>query len=313
MTDRHLTQDSAPATPTGPATPSGAAALPEAPSACPALPEAPSATRLVRAPLARLAALGRFLGTAFWVNQRAAMEYRANFLLQVFGMVLNNTAFALFWQVLLGRTGPLGGYGFAEIMLLWALVGGAFGLVQVVLGNLRQVARLVKEGDLDTYLLQPRDVLLNLAVSRSNVSGWGDVLYGYLILALLGVDWTVWLGFTALIVSGALIMAASLSLVESLVFWIKGGEGLGTAMLELLLNFGLYPNSIFPEQLRWVFYSLVPTGFIVFIPLDLLRHFTWPAALAVGLAALAWPLLAWLVFRRGLARYASGNKVAARI
>jgi hypothetical protein len=42
-----------------------------------------------------------------------------------FGMMLNNTAFAAFWLVLIRRTGGVGGYGFSDVMLVWAFVSSS--------------------------------------------------------------------------------------------------------------------------------------------------------------------------------------------
>ena len=122
----------------------------------------------------RIMAYGRFLGAAMQVNFKSVMEYRINFILQFFGMMLNNAAFALFWAVLIGRAGMVGGYGFTDVMFIWALVSTSFGLAHILAGNVRMLGRIVMEGGLDVYLLQPKDVMLNLLVSRTIVSAWGD-------------------------------------------------------------------------------------------------------------------------------------------
>jgi ABC-2 type transport system permease protein len=104
-------------------------------------------------------------------------------------MMLNNAAFALFWGALIARVGTIGGYGFVDIMIIWALTSTSFGIAHVLWGNVRSIGQIVMKGELDVYLLQPKNAFLNVLASRTIVSAWGDLLYGYLVLAFLpGTD-----------------------------------------------------------------------------------------------------------------------------
>lgn len=262
----------------------------------------------------RFASTFRFLGRAFAVNVKAVLEYRANFFLQVFGMMLNNAAFAVFWKVLIDRTGGVGGYGFTDIMFVWAVSSTSFGLAHVVAGNIRSISRMVREGELDVYLLQPRDVWLNVVCSRTVVSAWGDFAYGFIVLALMpGVGLGRWLVFLAIIPAAALVFAAAFSAAETLAFWLGDSQGISGALQEFLLSFSLYPETIFEPGMRWIFYTLVPSAFVAYVPLAAWRSLDWGAVGVVWAAALAWLLLTRALFRAGLKRYESGNKMGARI
>lgn len=254
----------------------------------------------------------RFFRTAVGVNLASAMEYRANFLIQVFGMMLNNTAFIFFWHFLLERTGSIGGYGFRELMYLWAIGPASFGLATAVLGNCRSLARIIRDGDLDTFLLQPKDVLFNTLVSRSSVSAWGDLIYGFVVFAFLGPGLVAWGGFILFTLTGAIILTAILVMGDSLAFWAGGSEGISQFTLELMLSLSLYPETVFPIPMRWVLYTLVPTGFTAFLPLAYWQNPSWGLFLAMPAAALVFGAAAYGVFRAGLRHYGSGNKVGAR-
>ena len=54
----------------------------------------------------------RMLAAYFKFNLSSGMAYRASFLMQVFGMALNNAMFIVFWRVLYDHAGDLGGWGF---------------------------------------------------------------------------------------------------------------------------------------------------------------------------------------------------------
>ena len=262
----------------------------------------------------RIYAYARFLGASFAVNVQAVVEYRVNFLVQVFGMMLNNAAFALFWKVLIGKVGSVGGYGFSEVMLVWALVSTSFGLAHVVFGNVRSIGQIVQKGELDLYLLQPKNVFLNVLASRTIVSAWGDFLYGFIVLALVpGFDIGRLALFGLLSVSGATIFASTFAAAESLCFFLGDASGLSDAVTEFLLSFSLYPEGIFGKEMRWLFYTIVPSGFIAFIPLAVLRSVDWPILpLVMGVAAV-YAAGSYGLFRLGLRRYESGGQMGARI
>jgi len=59
--------------------------------------------------------------------------------------------------------------------------------------------------------------------------------------------------------------------------------------------------------LKFVAYSLLPAGFIVLLPVQLLRHPSLEDAALLAGATLAYALAAAGTFRRGLARYRRGD------
>lgn len=255
----------------------------------------------------------RFLGTAFAVNTQAVLEYRVNFLLHFFGMILNNGSFALFWLVMMDKAGSIGGYGFSDVMFLWAVCPSAFGLAHVVFGNIRAFGALVSKGELDGFLLQPRDVMLNVLSSKSVVSAWGDLLYGFIVLAFLpGVALADVALFACFVVSGALVYVATFSFGQTLSFFIGESSALASSLSELMITFALYPEGAYDRGFRWVFYTIVPTAFITYVPLAAWKSDGWFWVPIVFAIAIAYVAASYLFFRVGLRRYESGNGIGAR-
>lgn len=264
--------------------------------------------------LAGFRAYARFMGAAFVANLQSVIEYRTSFLLQVFGMMLNNGAFALFWAVLVGRTGGVGGYGFSDIMFVWALVSTAFGIAHVVFGNVRSIGRIVMEGELDLYLLQPKNVMLNVLASRTVVSAWGDLIYGFIVLAWLpGFTLEKLALFSALSLSGAVILTAVFAAAESLTFFMGNSSALSQAATEFMLSFSLYPESIHGAGTRWLLYSLLPSAFVAFVPLRVFTGLDWASVPLLFVVAALYMAASYGLFMRGLRRYESGNQIGMRI
>jgi ABC-type uncharacterized transport system permease subunit len=76
-------------------------------------------------------------------NLSAGMEYRASFVMQVFGMALNNASFLVFWMILYDRLGDIRGYGFQDVMFLWALSSAGYGIAAVFMGNSYFLSRAI--------------------------------------------------------------------------------------------------------------------------------------------------------------------------
>ena len=256
----------------------------------------------------------RMIGCYFRFNLSAGMAYRGSFIMQVFGMALNNSMFIVFWRVLYNHTGNLGGWGFTEVMFLWALVSIVYGLGQVLAGNIPRLSRIIYTGDLDVYLTQPKPVVLNIAGSRMDVSGWGDILYG---LILFFFTQTAAVGpillFLTLSFMGALAMASARIVFHSLSFWLGNAEGLAIAMDEMLINFTLYPPSLFPAPVRAVLTFLVPSALVAWYPAEIFQAFSFRGLIGLAAADIVLACLALGLFRLGLKRYSSGNRMGARL
>ena len=263
----------------------------------------------------RKTSLLRLAGHYFRFNLSANMAYSGSFLIQVFGMALNNAAFALFWFFLFERIGgDIQGYAFRDVMFLWALAATGFGASVVLFGNSNHLSRIIYTGELDVYLLQPKPVLPNLLLSRMAIPGWGDIIYGMILfaatqpLSLYTVGMYVY--FATLM---ALVFAALRVLYHSLTFFFGNAEDFASMASEFVIAFVLYPGSIFKGASAVILHSLIPAALVGFIPARIFKEFD-PALLAVVTAAdLALVGLAALVFRLGLRCYESGNRIGARL
>ena len=257
----------------------------------------------------------RLLLAYFKFNLSAGMAYRGAFITQVFGMALNNSAFIVFWLILLDQVGgAIKGYEFNDVMFLWALAGSGFGLGQVFMGNSHHVSRIIYSGELDVYLLQPKPVALNLVGSRMVVSGWGDVIYGVvLFLATQSITWWSVLLFILFSILMALVLTALRLLYHSLSFFFGNAESFAGFASEMVVNFILYPGSIFKGPTVWILHSLVPAALIGYMPVRLIKTFDAGLFAVLLVADSIFIAASLFVFHRGLKVYESGNRIATRV
>ena len=246
-------------------------------------------------------------------NLMSAMAYREAFLMQAFGMLINNLMLLVFWAVLFSRFPNLKGWDLRGVVTLYGILATGFGLAGVICGNNSQIARMITSGDLDYYLALPADPLIHILVSRSSISAWGDLIFGVLVYLVADpVHWTRLPRFLVFSLYSGLVFVAYGALTGSLAFWLGQSQNLSMQMRNALITFGLYPVDIFPGAIRVLLYTLIPAAFVASLPAALLAHFSWMNFLITSGFTLAVVLISRWVFSRGLRRYVSGNLVTTR-
>lgn len=263
--------------------------------------------------MTRLPASLRLLGAYLRANLQGALEYRASFASDVLSMLINNTMWIIFWVSFFERFPAVPGWGRPQIVTLWALVAAAVGLATTVFGNATRLAGLIARGELDFFLALPRPALFHVLVARMGPSALGDVLFGVAAFGACAqpgaIDWAL---FALLSVSGAGIVVGFCVAIGSLGFWLGNAEGLAQQAFNVLVNFSTYPTSIFRGASKILLFTVLPAGFLSFVPVEIVREHRWgwlAGHLAVSAAFVA---LGSFVFSRGLRRYESGSLFVAR-
>jgi viologen exporter family transport system permease protein len=250
----------------------------------------------------------RFMGAYFVANLQAAMEYRVSFWTQIFVMLGNDCLWLLFWWSFFQQFPLVNGWQQTDVVVLWSVSALGIGLSNALFGNASKLAALIMNGGLDAYLGMPRYVLLHMCISATDPSGWGDALFGVgaYILFLHPSPFNLLL-FVLLGIMVMLIFSAFVIVFGTLAFFLGNTDGLTQQMVGALVTFSTYPMNIFNGVLRVILFTIIPAGFISFVPLQLLHQFTWSMAGAM----LGFTLLSLLgaagFFQLGLKRYESGN------
>jgi ABC-2 type transport system permease protein len=250
----------------------------------------------------------RFIGAYLVANLQAAMEYRAAFVAQVITMIANDSLWLFFWWTYFRQFPLVHGWQSTNIVVIWAVAACGFGIGMAVFGNTPRLAALIMNGGLDAYLGMPRNVLLHVCITASDPSAWGDIMFAIgAFLLILHPDPLHFALFLLLALQAALIFAAFLVIFGSLAFFLGNTEGLAQQMLGALTTFSTYPMNIFTGVVRLLLFTVVPAGFISFVPLQLLQRFSWPLLAGMTGFTLLFVAVAVGMFQLGLKRYESGN------
>jgi ABC-2 type transport system permease protein len=245
-------------------------------------------------------------------NIMRAMTNRVTFLTNVIFMILNNATFIIQWVILFQLKENIGGYHMKEVLILWGLAASTFGISHIFFLGAYQLPDLIMNGKLDSFLVQPKNVLLGVISSGSSISAIGDVLYGYLIVIIFHFDIKILLLFTYFTITGAIILTAMAVIGGSLSFYIVRGDIISGNINNTILHLSTYPDGIFKGVVRILMFTIVPVGLVNYLPIHIM--FDWDIKLFLVTTGfmLFVCIFAFFLFYRGLKRYSSSNLMSAR-
>lgn len=245
-------------------------------------------------------------------NIMREMTNRVSFLMNVGFMILNNATFIIQWLLLFTLKKDIGGYDLKDVMVLWGLAATTYGLAHIFFQRAFFLPYLIINGKLDSFLVQPKNVLLSIISSGTNTSAIGDMIYGYLVLCIFNFSPSNLVLFTYFSILGALILAAFAVITGSICFWVVRGDMFAENLNNIMINFSTYPDGIFKGVVRLLLYTVVPVGFAIYLPLSIILRFDLMLLLLVTGFTILLILLAFFVFYRGLRRYTSSSLMSAR-
>lgn len=246
-------------------------------------------------------------------NIMREMLNKVTFLTNIGFMMLNNAAFIIQWMILLHIRKEVGGYAMRDVMLLWGLAASCFGLSHIFFARAFSLPELIINGKLDSWLVQPKNVLFSVITSSTDTSAIGDFLYGILLICIFCFSFGRLLLFLFFTVTGAMILTAYAILLGSLSFWFVRADIFGNNMVNSMISFATYPDGIFKGTARLLLYYVIPVGIEIYLPVQIMRNFDVIGLLFVTGYAVLLFAAATAFFYRGLKRYTSSNLMAARM
>jgi ABC-2 type transport system permease protein len=255
-----------------------------------------------------------FAKTLLLTNLRASASLRGAFLIQALFMILNNLIYFSVWWIFFERFDSLQGWKLKDLAALYGLTAVSIGAMIALFGGVWNLARMAAEGGLDSLMTQPKNLLYHVVGSHSRPSGWGDIVSGFGLIAMSGyLNWEKLPLLLLLTCSSMLVMLASAVVFQSLAFWLGQVESFARQLSEFVITFSIYPQSIYPMYLRALLFTAIPAAFVSYLPVSLLRDFSWSVLLGVLAASLSYAAFAVGFFYLGLRRYESGNRFGGMV
>jgi ABC-2 type transport system permease protein len=151
-------------------------------------------------------------------------------------------------------------------------------------------------------------LLPHLILGKSSATAWGDALFGYgVYFVFVRPDFAHIILFICLSLIVACSFVGFSVLTGSLSFYLGNAEGLAEQWRFSLITFSTYPETLFEGRVKFILDTLVPAGFVTYLPLQALHQLSWQCTLLTAAGAAVIVFLGTAAFYSGLRRYESGN------
>ncbi|MGP9694497.1 ABC transporter permease [Brachybacterium sp. AOP25-B2-12] len=257
----------------------------------------------------------RMLRILYGSRIRSQLAFRTSFVSDVLGQILViATEFIELW-VILSQVGVLGGMTLAQVTVVYGLGALAFGIADLVLGEIDGLSDYIRSGKLETLLIRPVPLLLQISSLDLSLRRVGRILTGLVlyVVALIVVGFeptpaTVVLAVLAPI-AGAAIFAGLLTMAGAMQFWLVDGREFANAFTYGGNYVSTTPGAVFSLPMRAFFTFVIPATLVAYAPTLVLLEIEGPALIPawsgwMGLpaAAAVWAVAA-LLWRAGVRRY----------
>ncbi|MBQ7140250.1 MAG: ABC-2 family transporter protein [Bacilli bacterium] len=241
------------------------------------------------------------------------MLNKTTFITNILFMILNNASFIIQWIVLYSLKDNIGGYTFNQVLLLWGIAASTYGFSHFFFKNAYYLSDTINNGKLDSFLVQPKNVLLSAITNSVETSAIGDFIYGYIMLFIFGFSIKNFILFTFFTICGGFILTSISVILSSLSFWFNKSDIIVDTGNSLMTSLATYPDGIFKGIVKILIYTLIPAGIVNYIPVEIMTEFNINLFLIVIIFTITLISLAFLIFYKGLKRYSSSNLMVARI
>jgi len=246
-------------------------------------------------------------------NIMKQMTNKVTFLTNIIFMILNDATFIIQWIILFGIKKDFGGYELNNVLVLWGLAATVFGFSRLFFYKAFELPDLIVNGKLDSFLVQPKNVLISVITSDTSISAIGDILYGFIVVLFCHLSLAQFGLYVLFSITGSIIITAFTIILSCVCFKFVKGDVLVDTLSGAVISFATYPDTIFKNVVKLIFYTIIPVGLTNYLPLHIIIKFDLGSLFIVLGVTVISVILAFVLFNKGLKSYSSSNLMSSRV
>jgi ABC-2 type transport system permease protein len=244
---------------------------------------------------------------------RGQLRYPSVLYMTAFAQVAIPASLLAGISLMFARFGSLGGWTAHEALLCYGVTQCAFALAELASRGFDNFPMILANGEFDRMLVRPRGLILQVLGSRLDLSRFGRLAVGALVLswaiAGAGIQWSPLkaLVIALMVLCGAALFSGLFVLGAAFSFLTTDGLEVVNILTDGGREMSQYPMSIYERWLRLLFTLIVPFACVNYLPLlyVLGRPAAGPASTLLPFAGLAFVLPCLLAWKAGVRRYVS--------
>lgn len=208
------------------------------------------------------------------MSLKSLMEYKADFLIGIFPVLLNQLVGLLFLKIVFDNIHTLTGNGFFECVMIYGFYSTAASIEKLFFGNFPRLKGYVFGGEFDLILMKPTHPILYMVLMDFDGIHLIQTIISIVILVYSVCKMDIVMSMTNIlfiviaVFLGAVFLAALTIFTTSIFFYTEGTFSLFN-MVEILKSYARYPISIFGKGMMFVFQWIFPLGIVSYFPTQL--------------------------------------------
>jgi len=244
-------------------------------------------------------------------NIKNSAELRTSFLMNIFGMAINNIAFVFLWVYFVKSVGIIGGWTTYDIIGLNGFAALTYGIIFSVFMGIRKLPDYISSGSFDRFMLSPKSIIMRVATSAFSPSAVGDIIFGIICLSVYGflihISMIQIIFIILLILFAAIIFFSLATIIYSLGFYITDTSEISDGAFQLFFTPTLFHGGAFQGVIRFIFTFVIPSLLIAAIPTETVKNISFGTLLMTGLLSFFWLFISIKLFNHAVKKYESSN------
>ena len=251
----------------------------------------------------------RFFCKSIKCNLASILEYKKSFIIQTICMMFNDLFFLIFWIVLFNSNdGDINGTTMNDILFLWAIPTIAYGVANFFFGGTNKLGKYILEGGLDSFLIQPKSIIINVMLSNMEFSAFGDLLYG-IIVGFIAVEFNI-AKFVLGILASTFYICTQI-IIRLLTIFVGDTDNIERVYTNtMLITFASYPEVIYGSIVKFLIYTIIPSAYVSFVPIRFITSFDLKYLLFFLAVIALYICVTIFISKKLLAKYESGNNIS---
>lgn len=254
----------------------------------------------------------KFVKFAIKKNWQSSMELKASFWTAFLGMAINNISFVIIWMSFGKIAGDMGGWKSIDYLLAFGISTFSFGIVFGFLAGMRSLPEFVKYGEIDKFLLSPKNLITRISISKFEPSALGDLLFGICTILV----WIFMTGNFSLFVIFNILFFTFLAsciwfyfslFINSISFYFADGRTVVQGLFEMLITPSIFYGGAFQGLIRNIFIFIIPAMLLGNLPAEIIKNPSIKMYTISILVVSFWIFLGRYFFYKSIRKYESSN------
>jgi ABC-2 type transport system permease protein len=200
------------------------------------------------------------------IAYQARMQYRADFITGIIGVIVWNVVSLGVISILVTRFNTLNGWTLWQMVFLYCIWMLAHSMYSLLFWHIRTLEDYLIEGTFDQFLIRPASPFILFIGREVQYAGVADLSFGIAGISLayanlhLDWNWKMWVFFVLAIISGTMIEMTLTLMVASMAFWTGRSRRANGIMMQINSMIQNYPVDIYGYAFRVVVTGLIPVA-----------------------------------------------------